>query len=107
MFKKSPFVLLKRGNDTRLRADRICEESGIEPRIVLLLDQLSTAYQVSSHGMGITFVSDALIKQVVTEHEIAYFKIDSPHTLRQNWFIYRHNKYVTRTMEAFLTIAQV
>ena len=105
-FKDSPFVLLKRGNDTRLRADRICEESRIEPRVVLQLDQLSTAYQVSCHGMGITFVSDALIKQVVTDHEIAYFKIDSAHTLRQNWFYYRHNKYVTKAMDAFLTIAQ-
>lgn len=105
-FKDSPFVLLKRGNDTRLRADRICEESGIEPRIALLLDQLSTAYQVSCHGMGITFVSDALIKQVATEHDIAYFKIDSLHTLRQNWFYYRHNKYVTKAMDSFLTIAQ-
>jgi len=106
-FKDSPFVLLKRGNDTRLRADRICEESRIEPRVVLQLDQLSTAYQVSCHGMGITFVSDALIKQVVTDHEIAYFKIDSVHTLRQNWFYYRHNKYVTKAMDAFLTIAQM
>lgn len=107
LFKDSPFVLLKRGNDTRLRADRICEESRIEPRVVLQLDQLSTAYQVSCHGMGITFVSDALIKQVVTDHEIAYFKIDSAHTLRQNWFYYRHNKYVTKAMDAFLTIAQM
>ena len=107
LFKDSPFVLLKRGNDTRLRADRICEESWIEPRVVLQLDQLSTAYQVSCHGMGITFVSDALIKQVVTDHEIAYFKIDSAHTLRQNWFYYRHNKYVTKAMDAFLTIAQM
>ena len=107
LFKDSPFVLLKRGNDTRLRADRICDESRIEPRVVLQLDQLSTAYQVSCHGMGITFVSDALIKQVVTDHKIAYFKIDSAHTLRQNWFYYRHNKYVTKAMDAFLAIAQM
>ena len=105
-FRSSPFVLLKRGNDTRLRADRICEESGIEPRIVLSLDQLSTAYQVSCNGMGITFVSDALIKSVITDHEIAYFKIDSKHTLRQNWFYYRHHKHVTKAMDSFLAIAQ-
>ena len=43
-FQEESFLLLKSGNDTRTRADRICHNAHVIPKIKLELDQQITAY---------------------------------------------------------------
>lgn len=105
LFKDTPFVLLRLGNDTRQRADQICFDNGFLPKVTLELDQLATAFNVSCCGMGATFVSDSLVREVKPSRKVAYYKLDGPHVQRKVHFYYRHNKYVTRAMEEFLFLA--
>lgn len=39
-FSKSDFVLLKQGNDMRMRAEKICCDAGFTPHIIMEMDQL-------------------------------------------------------------------
>ncbi len=101
----APCVLLRQGNDTRVRADKLCAESNITPNIILELDQLATAYHIACSGMGITFISDTLAKSIRRNQDMVFYKLASPHARRDNFFYYKHSKYVTRPMIEFLSLA--
>lgn len=106
LFAHDPFILLRAGNDTRIRAEKILQENNLTPNIFLELDQLATAYNVACYGMGITIISDTLAKKANYNADMLYYKIDSPHTLRNVFFYNKQNKYITRTMTEFIKVAQ-
>lgn len=104
LLKDAPFIMLRPGNDTRVRMDKILAEHNIKPDIVLELDQLATAYHIACHGMGITLTSDTLVGEMPRDKRIVYCKIESVHAKRENFFYYKQNRYITRSMQEFLNI---
>lgn len=104
-FKDDPFIFLRKGNDTRIRSEKICQKNHIEPKIILNLDQHITAYNVSCYGMGIAFVSDTVISKTKPDTNVIYYKLDDSVSIRDVFFYHKQTKYVTRTMEEFLKIA--
>ncbi len=105
LFSNLPFILLRRGNDTRTRSDKIFSENNFSPTVILELDQLATAFHVAYRGLGVTFASDTLVKEILPQEELVYFKLNGPITERDNYFHYKYNKYLSRSMEAFLAVA--
>lgn len=105
VFQDASFVFLKTGNDTRLKADKICADYKFTPQITLELDQLATAYNICYQGIGITIVSDTLVKKAEYSKDMYYFKLNSKHTRRENFFYYKKNKQLTKSMEELLHIA--
>lgn len=104
-FKDCPFLLLRSGNDTRERSDQVFKNANFIPNIVLKLDQQVTAYHVACSGMGITLISDTLIKEVPRDPRITYYKLKDPIVNRNIYFYYKHTKYITRAMNEFLSLA--
>lgn len=74
VFQNDPFLLLRSGNDTRERSVQLFQVAGISPRIILNLDQQVTAYHIASYSMGITFVTDTLIKKVPENPNLLYYR---------------------------------
>lgn len=105
-FADDPFILLRSGNDTRTRSDKILQENSLAPPILLELDQLATAYQIACYGMAITIVSDTLVNKAHRDADMLYYKIDSAHTLRNVFFYNKQNKYITKAMTEFIKVAQ-
>lgn len=105
-FKDLPFILLKAGNDTRDRAMTSFAEHKIQPQIILELDQQMTSYQVSCQGLGISFVTDTLIRHVAQDKHICFYKLDASCNERDLCFYRKKSKYVTRAVREFLTIAE-
>lgn len=101
-FCEIPFIMLKSGNDTRLRGDRLCAEAGFRPHIILELNQQATAYMAASTQLGATFISDILVTQLPSFENLVYYKLSGNDTTRQVYFYYKKNKYQTRVMEEFL-----
>ncbi|HMM22053.1 MAG TPA: LysR family transcriptional regulator [Selenomonadales bacterium] len=106
LFAQEPFIFLRTGNDTRMRADKIFQENGMTPRIILELDQLATAYNVACYGMGSTIISDTLAQKASYASDMLYYKINSAHAFRDVFFYNKQNKYITKAMEEFIKIAQ-
>lgn len=104
-FAEEPFIFLRAGNDTRIRADKIFQENRLAPKIVLELDQLATAYNVACYGLGATIISDTLARKASCNSTMLYYKIDSLHTFRNVYFYNKQNKYITKAMEEFTKIA--
>ena len=105
-FEHAPFLLLRRGNDTRRCADMLCRQQGFSPDIILELDQQATAYHLACYGMGITFVSDTLIRKAPAGPGTFFFRLDPVLSVRTIYFYHKKGKYVTRAMEEFLKMAK-
>lgn len=103
-FRDEPFLFLKSGNDTRIRADKICHNSRFIPKIKLKLDQQITAYNLSSYGMGISFTGDILLSHIYENDNLVYYKLDNRDATRDVNFYYKRNRYMTRTVREFLQL---
>ena len=104
-FRQEPFIFLRSGNDTRSRAEKICQMEGVSPNVILKLDQQVTAFNICRYGMGITFVGDTLIRHIPNVDECCFYKLDNPQTKRSIFFYHKQTKYMTRAMAEFLRIA--
>ncbi len=105
-FEKEPFVILRAHSDTRKRVEEMFKRANIQPNIQLKLNQILTTYHLTEQGMGISFVSDTVIKRMENNPQIIYYKIDDPYTEREVNLYYKKNKYLTKAMEEFIRIAK-
>jgi DNA-binding transcriptional LysR family regulator len=105
-FGDSPFIYLRIGNDTRKRAEKICEKQHFSPNVILKLDQQATALHFSSYGMGISFVSDLLVRHARPAGNIVFYPINDEDAVRTVNFYHKNGKYLTRAIQEFLKISK-
>lgn len=103
-FAGEPFIILKPENDTRKRAMEIFSRQGLEPNILFEVDQQMTSYNITSSGMGISFISDTLVSRVPSEPEVVYYKLGGEISRRMLYFYWKSGRYFSRAMEEFLKI---
>ncbi|SHG93721.1 DNA-binding transcriptional regulator, LysR family [Anaerosphaera aminiphila DSM 21120] len=106
IFKEDPFLFLKEGNDTRIRAEKICIRENVKPNILLELDQQITAFNLTCFGMGISFVSDILLKNVGINEDICIYKLESMDSAREVSFYYKKYKYLKKATQEFIKISE-
>jgi len=104
LFSSFAFVMLAPGNDTRIRADKMCREAGFRPVIALEVHQQATAYMIAATQLGATFVSDTVIKKLPRNEELCYYKIGSAAARREVCFYCKKHKYKTRAMKEFMKL---
>ncbi len=102
MFCEEPFLLLKEGNDTRTRADKLIASAHFRPKTKLLLDQQITAYNLALYGMGATFVSDTLVKSVPPASGVWFYKLPGELSRRELRFYYKKSRYLTNVVREFM-----
>ncbi len=102
--KDEDFIIMKKKNDMHWRASKIFAEAEIFPRIKLELDQLKTCYELSCQGMGVTFVTDTLIKYANNENGV-YLMLTSPYAKRELRIAHKKNAYISNGMKKFIEIA--
>jgi DNA-binding transcriptional LysR family regulator len=102
LFREEPFLLLKEGNDTRARADKLLAAAHFRPKARLLLDQQITAYNLALYGMGATFVSDTLVKNVPPAGGVWFYKLPGELSRREIRFYYKKSRYLTAAVREFM-----
>lgn len=101
-FSDYPFILLKPENDTGKRANLIFNKHSIKPKIIFSLDQQVTAYNISTTGMGISFVSDTLVKNLESETRLYYYKLYDKEILRNIYFYKKNDHYLSNACKKFI-----
>ncbi len=101
-FKNEKFILLNHENDTGKRAEKLFKKYGIEPKTIFHLDQQVTAYNVSCTGMGISFVSDSLVKRIGASPEVYYYKLPDKSTVRNIYLYQKKNHYLSLSARKFI-----
>lgn len=101
-FRNEKFILLNHENDTGKRAEKLFRKYGIEPKTIFHLDQQVTAYNVSCTGMGISFVSDTLVKRIGASPEVYYYKLPDKSTVRNIYLYQKKNHYLSLSARKFI-----
>jgi len=101
-FKDLPFILLNPENDTGKRAASIFKRHKITPNVIFHLDQQVTAYNVTCTGMGISFVSDTLVKHSSSEHDIYFYKLSDRDSSRNIYFYQKSHRYLSVACKKFI-----
>ena len=57
--------------------------------------------------MGISFISDTLVRHVTPHPDVIYYKLPGEETRRNLYFYWKNGKYISRAMEEFLNLAIV
>ena len=105
-FENAPFLLMKKGNDTRRRASMMFAEEEFEPKTVkIYLDQLITSYNMACFGMGVAIVNDFLVKSSL-QTGCVYYKLSGRSAYRLMSIGYKKNRYCSKVMKAFIDTAK-
>ena len=105
-FDEAPFLLMKKGNDTRRRASMMFADEEFEPKTVkIYLDQLITSYNMACFGMGVAIVNDFLIKSSL-QTGCVYYKLSGRSAYRLMSIGYKKNRYCSKVMQAFIDTAK-
>ena len=106
-FTDCTFILLNPDNDTGKRANLLFKKYGFTPKASFFLDQQVTAFNISSTGMGVSFVSETLVKNLETEPNLYYYKLNDEE-VRRKVFIYRkNNHYLSTACQKFIELNTV
>jgi len=97
-----PFILLNTENDTGKRAYALFKKHSLSPYVHFRLDQQITAYNISCSGMGISFVSDTLIKNMEPSSSVYYYKLKDSETERSIYFYQKKNRYHSIACQKFM-----
>ena len=106
LFQEEPFLMLKEGNDTRTRADQLCEAAGFRPKARLLLDQQITSYNLACYGMGAAFVSDTLVRHVPPTSTVWFYRLAGERAQRDICFYYRRSRHLTSAVLEFMRMVR-
>ena len=104
LFRDTPFLMLKEGNDTRERAERLCAQAGFSPKIRLQLDQQLAAYTLAGYGLGAAFISDTLALSAPPDERLYVYRIDNPDVERSISLFYKRTRVLSAPMRAFLSL---
>lgn len=104
-FKDENFLMMKSGNSMNYYGFKICQEAGFEPKVSIYFDQLMTSYNMSAAGIGISFVTDTLVKAVAPNDDLLYYKIDSKYAQRTVYILYKKKRYLNRVIKEFINMA--
>ena len=102
IIKDQEYLLLKEGNDTRARADRLFESEKVRPKVRLLVDQQIMAYHLACAGMGAAFFSDTLVEHMPDENALRFFKLDPAFSERSISFFYKKKRVLSSAARAFM-----
>lgn len=101
-FKNEPFVLLKNENDTGKRALKLFKRHEIKPHVLFKLDQQITAYNFTCSGVGISFVSDTMVKNMSGSADVLFYKLNDDDIVRNIYFYTKVNRYLTKACTQFI-----
>ena len=101
------FILLKETTDTYKRTEKLFLKYEITPSVHYHLDQQSSAFSLACAGLGVTFISDTLVKNSSFHPNLCYYKIDSIAGDRHIQFHKKKSRNLTYAMQAFLKVAHI
>ena len=105
-FRNQPFILLQESFDTRKRCEAVFEDYGAEISAVYELNQLQSAFGMAASGLGITVISDTLVRQTEDRADnMLYYSVGSPEFTRDVFYYTRKNRMLAKDLQEILDIS--
>ena len=107
IFADEGFLLLKEGNDTRARADRLFAQAGFSPNIRLMTDHQIVTYNLAAYGMGCVFVSEMLARRESRGDRLCYYRLPPEIARRSISLFSKKKRALTPPMQAFIDLLPI
>jgi DNA-binding transcriptional LysR family regulator len=103
----SPLILMEEGTNLRTYVDRLLSAAGVEERVAMELDNVEAIKKMIEARLGISLLPLVTVEaEVAAERLVALPLADIPNAHRQITAIYRHDKYLSTILKAFLALLQ-
>ncbi len=99
-FAQVPFLLLSNQNYLRQYTDILFRERGVDPPVVLEVEQSAESFNFARLGLGATVLSNRLVQGGDCD-ALCFYKIDSRYTTRNAFLSSRRGVYFTSAMKSF------
>lgn len=103
--KNCDFILMREGNNMHTYSQKILNDFDVLPNVVFKTDQLATAYEAAISELGVTFVTDSMVKSIDDKGKLCYYKLPKKHSYRTLYFAKNKNMYSSKASEAFIEFA--
>lgn len=105
--RKQPFILLQDGFDTRRRCDAVFKDYGVRIDPVYELNQLSSTFGMAASGLGITVVSDTLLRHSPNwGSHMLYYSVNHSEFIRDVCYYTRKHRMLSLALEEFIDISR-
>lgn len=81
----------------------ICNDSSLEPNIILYSERLETSFAWTLAGLGFTFIPDFLIRFGNYDKHPIYYKLNHPLATRSLMIAYKKNRYLSRAAIEYIS----
>jgi Transcriptional regulator len=104
--KDEPFILLSPEQGLRKSADEIFSLYGIKPKIIFETKNVETALNLTSKGIGFTFILGSIVRYMKPDQEISCYGFDKGSYKHTMYICYRQNMYMSKPVSRLLHIIQ-
>lgn len=105
-FEGVPFISMTPETDTGKRAKKLFQREAFEPNTIFSFRQQTTAFNMACAELGITIVSDALIKSVPFIPDLYFYKLNETDSFRFIKLYKKKGRWMTYAMQSFLRIVE-
>lgn len=102
LLKEHSWIIVKKGNDTRNKFEVLCEKYHLAVKRLFEVDQLTTAYHMAVGGLGLTVVSDTLIRNLSDASKRIYYPFPAELAEREMYFHFLKNEYQSMALKQFI-----
>lgn len=107
VFHDHTFLLLNKGHHLNAFAMGLFDKYNFFPKKIMYLDQLITSYNLVRHQIGVTFISDTVVKKAEGESEVFLYRVDAPNDHRYINIAHKKNRYISKAMQEFIRICSI
>lgn len=102
LFSESRFILLEEGTNIRSYTDAFFARWGFLPKNQVEVTQMLTGFQMSSNGVGITFLPESILRYCQYNTRPYIFAIDEDISRRSMYVCYKSSRYLPETCMEFI-----
>lgn len=106
-FSDLPFVLLQKGHDMHRRSMQLFKQYDINPKVFMSLNQLMTVYNLVNQQLGVSLVSDTIVKFDNNCQNVMFYKLDEELSMRIVNIAHKRNRYISKPMMKFIEMMQL
>ncbi len=102
--KDTPFIIHKAGENIRKITDRLFEEVGFFPKVILETASTATALCMVEAGLGAAFLTETAVNMCTTVPPPVFCSVKTPPLFWTFAAAYREGKYLTRASREFISV---
>ncbi|MGR6980480.1 LysR family transcriptional regulator [Testudinibacter sp. P27/CKL/0425] len=99
--KDTPFIQMNKGHKLHNMLQKLCEQAGFSPNVVLETESMTTAQALAGAGLGAALLPETLVYADHFDKEPCYCRLDS-HPSRTVVVVYRKGRYLSHATRAFV-----